>query len=107
MPSHEENPHEELDEILRDVAEECIPEVRASDEYEEAWAERSGCAERFHAALTESQWRIFMEFEEEDNYTSLLEEIAMFRKIFFYGLAQGIRIGRRSKNGRSKRTANI
>jgi hypothetical protein len=102
MPSHEE-----LDEILRDVAEECIPEVRASDEYKELWAKHDTYLDMLKATMTEAQWYIFAEYEDQCDYSALLEEIASFRKIFFYGLAQGIKIGRRSKNGRAKRASNI
>jgi hypothetical protein len=100
MDAYEEILYEALDRILRDIAEECIPEARASDEYKEERAKRKAYFDTLRSMLTEGQWGIFMEADDQTHFLASLEETVMRRKIFFYGLAQGIKIGRRSENGR-------
>ncbi|MDR1020495.1 MAG: hypothetical protein LBL73_07040 [Synergistaceae bacterium] len=92
--------YENLDKKLWDIAESCMPEVRALDEYrQESSAFRASWA-MLEAALTEVQMEPLREIEECLNAEAAMESRLMHRKIYFYGLAQGIEIGRRSRNGR-------
>jgi predicted transposase YdaD len=92
--------HKTLDDTLWDIAQSCVPEARDSDEYKKETAKQNANWETLKTTLTKDQFAVLLKYEAQNNDLLSMEEDLVYRKIFFYGLAQGMEIGRRGKNER-------
>jgi hypothetical protein len=86
---------ERLNEMLWNIVNNCVPEVSESEEYKAASSEIDAYRMYLEARLTEEGCEMLREFEAENNHLiSMVEDLA-YRKIYFFGLGQGIEMSRR------------
>jgi hypothetical protein len=83
-----------IDTMLWDIANGCMREVYASDEYKKESAEHNARRVNLETTLTEEQRDLLSNIEESLIHQGVIENRLVRREIYFFGLVQGVEIGR-------------